>query len=127
MIKLFTNIDTMSTGSTLSEGKGDDLKEVSVARPEQLLDLVCESCPDPSLRGPVVAKATLWNGRVVTATYCPSGPKRQNPDAQTRESEFSDPEPLRRLIDRLLLTDQPFVTITGTDDMVCALEWTIGS
>lgn len=105
----------------------EHLQEKALTRQEELLELVCESCSDPALRGPVVARATLWNGRVVTATYCPNGPKRQHPDAQTRESAFSNPEPLRPLIDRLLLTNQSFVTVTGTDDMVCVLEWTIGS
>lgn len=119
MIKLFTNIDTMSTGGTLSEGKGDDLKEHAVDTQEKLLALVGESCTDKYTRGPVMVRAVLWDGREVIAMYCPSG----QPDAATREPGFQNLEPLRHLVDRLLASGKPFITSTGADDEVCVLEW----
>ncbi len=90
----------------------------------QLLDLVGASGPDPSDRGPKVVYATLWDGRVVSASYY-KGDKWQKPDAETDDDIFYDVEPLVPFVERMLEAGEPFVTITGTSDTVCALEWSI--
>lgn len=90
----------------------------------QLLDIVGASGPDGSLRGPKVVRITLWDGRAISASYY-KGPKYQHPDAETEGDVFWDLSPLIPLVERLLATGESFVTVTGTDDMVCALEWSI--
>ncbi len=88
----------------------------------QLLDMVGASGPDPHDRGPVVVTANLWDGRKIQAAYY-KGPKWQKPDAETYEDIFIDVAPLQAPVQRLLDTGESFVTITGSDDQVCCLEW----
>lgn len=89
-----------------------------------LIDLVGAGNPNPRDNGPTVVTGNLWDGRVVTATYY-RGPKYQNPDAETREDVFWDDGVLRPLVEKMLEKGESFVTVTGTDDAVCCLEWAI--
>ena len=52
-----------------------------------------------------------------------TGRSSRPPDAENRDDVFIDESPLIPLIERLLEAGESFVTITGTHDMVCALEW----
>lgn len=92
----------------------------------QLLDMVAAGVSDSKAKGPVVVRATLWDGRIVEGSYH-KGDKFQKPDAETIYDFFCDDEPLKPLVDRLLTDGESFVTVTGEDDMVCCLEWTISS
>jgi hypothetical protein len=90
-----------------------------------LLDVVGASNPDPSLSGPKVVEARLWDGRIVSARYYKSGPKWNAPDAQTSYDVFYELHQIRPLVEHLLEAGESFVTVTGTSDLVCALEWSI--
>lgn len=91
---------------------------------QRLLDIVGASGPDPKDPGPVVVEARLEDGRIMQAAYY-KGPKWENPDAESDYDFFIDVEPLRPLVVRLLETGESFVTLTGGDDMVCCLEWSM--
>lgn len=92
-----------------------------------LLDIVGASNPNSQARGPVVVTARLWDGRVVRATYYRDGPKYQHPDAEVKEDIFYKVAPLVPLVERLLATGESFVTVTGSSDTVCCLEWSIAA
>ena len=90
-----------------------------------LLDMVAAGSLDPSDPGPVVLRINLWDGRVIEARYCRDERKFHNPDAETMEDVFIDEIPLVPLVQKLLEDRTPFVTLTGTDDMVCCIEWVL--
>lgn len=79
--------------------------------------------PDPKDKGPVVVEITM-DGNIIRGSYY-KGPKFQTPDAETLNDEFDGIDELLPLVERLLASGESFVTVTGEDDMVCALEWTI--
>ena len=91
---------------------------------EELRRVVGRSCTDPQARGPVVVSHRLPGGRMVEASYC-SDEEARSPDARTPWPTFDDLPELTRPVRRLLLTSEPFVTVTGRDDLVCKLKWTI--
>ena len=92
-----------------------------------LLDIVGASGPDSQDRGPVVVRTTIWDGRLVSAAYYKDGPKRNSPDVETRGDVFWDTTSLEPFVDRLLDTGESFVTMTGSHDDICVLEWSISS
>ncbi|PLX28815.1 hypothetical protein C0581_00790 [Candidatus Parcubacteria bacterium] len=100
------------------------MRTYDIANKAQLLDLVGASCPDPSFTGPKVVEATIWDGRKVSASYY-RGKKWETPDAETSYDIFYDVKPLVPFVERMLDSGESFVTITGEDDMVCCLEWSI--
>jgi len=104
--------------------KENPVLRLNIRNIPHLLDLVGASGPNPSYRGPKVVEATLWDGRKVSASYY-KGPKETNPDARSRFDIFYDVEPLRPLVKHLLESGESFVTDTGSDDMVCTLEWSM--
>lgn len=106
--------------------RGGAMKNYGLIRTmNQLLDVVGASGPNPKDRGPVVVRATLWDGRTLEASYYTTrmGPKWQKPDAETNLDFFENVEPLRLPVQRMLDTGESFVTITGSHDEVCCLEW----
>jgi len=97
-----------------------------IAGRAHLIGLVAASLTDPKDRGPKVVEATLWDGRIVSATYY-RGPKFRSPDAESRHEIFYDMGPIIPLVDKLLEDGESFVTVTGSHDTVCSLEWSIDS
>lgn len=98
----------------------------TIGNVNHLLDLVGASNPNPSNPGPTVIEAKIWDGRIVRADYY-HGSKYFKPDAEVRTDIFYDLTPLEPLVDCMLKKGCSFVTITGTHDMVCCLEWSISS
>ncbi len=87
----------------------------------QLIDAIGAGSPDPSTRGPVVRQINTWDGRTVIGSYhrC----EKKELDISVRECIIIDDKLLLPFIQRLLDNGTPFITETGSHDMVCTLQW----
>ncbi len=90
---------------------------------DQLLDMIGAGVLDPSSTGKNVVTISLWDGRTIYGNYhrC----EQDELDAETNHDMFMDTTPLVPLVQKLLDESTPFITETGTSDMVCTLRWTI--
>lgn len=86
----------------------------------QLIDAIGAGC-DPSDRGPVVVQATLWDGRIVQASYYKGDYKDANIDVDV--DVIMDNELIRPHAEALVKDGTPIRVLTGSHDMVCFLEW----
>ncbi len=106
------------------------MKKYNIVNKDQLLDLIAAGVINPKEKGPVVIEAKIWDGRTVIGTFKTKTEKTDGReymvgDVETREDIFLDESPLIPFVDNMLSTRASFFTVTGTDDMVCSLEWTI--
>lgn len=88
----------------------------------QLIDVIGAGC-DPFSNGPVVVEATLWDGRVVRASYY-RGPY-ENANIETKLCVVVNDNMLRSFVEKLLSSGESFRVLTGESDDTCFLEWTI--
>ncbi|HDL74912.1 MAG TPA: hypothetical protein ENH06_00810 [bacterium] len=106
------------------------MEEYDIKNKAQLLDLIGAGVTNPKESGPVVIKAKIWDGRIVRAIFKTKiekidGKKYMVGDVEIYDDIFFDLKPLVPFVDKMLSTGESFFTVTGTDDMVCSLQWTI--
>jgi len=90
---------------------------------DALMDRIGAGC-NPHDEGPEVVRVVLWDLRVVVGTYFDCGPKELDVVDHNSDVIF-DNRKLQPFVSRLLDKGMPFVTETGSHDMICTLRWTI--
>ena len=89
----------------------------------QLLDAIGTGVMDPGCSGPNPVIIELPDGREVVGNYhrC----EETEIGAKTNTDVFLDTTPLIPLMKGLVNEGKPFITETGSSDMICTLIWTI--
>ena len=90
----------------------------------RVIDAVGAGCFDPHDRGPVVVQIKLWDGRTVEGAYHRCEESELNVVDHEGDLIWDD-NALRPFVEKLIAEKTPFVTETGSDDMMCTIRWTI--
>lgn len=94
-----------------------------VANIDELIDFVGVGNSNPQATGPVVLEISLWDGRIVRASYCKGS--YEDADIETSAAIIRDDNKLRPLVGKLLDELRSFTILSGRGDDTCFLEWTI--
>lgn len=73
------------------------------------------------VRGPIIARINLWDGRIVTGLYYEG---KKKPDIATDFTSISE-SILLKCVEEKLLQNESFITRTGTGDDIIVIEWII--
>lgn len=87
-----------------------------------LIELIGAGVMNPKDPGPTPIVAELWTGDFITATYYNLKPN-EKPDIRSHLDIILDDPAIQRHAERLMKDGTPFVTDTGSSDMVCTLRW----
>lgn len=88
----------------------------------QLIDVVGAGNPDPHDSGPVVVEVTLWDGRIVQATYYKG---KLQPHIDFPTTVITDDSILTGPVNMLLNEGRGFIARGGKSDDTYELLWSI--